>query len=182
MSTIIVTYKKRHIAQLLAQRVIFMLLICLFIGVQVMNGAWALVVLGAIALYYMGRPCKKLVAKFRGQLPALLVSAEGFIDYTKPYKLGVIPWESVKEINSWSLFLVTKVVRPLLHDPNELLRKEQRILYQWHMTIVMALFRTPFLWEMRQLAVSKQDFLRLLREAKAGTYDFDNLGQHLIEQ
>lgn len=116
-----------------------------------------------------------------GRKVALVVSEKGLIDYTYPYKVGLIPWEEISAVEERNI-LFQKRVCIQLYEPSALVEKEERFWNMWRMQWSIFVHQTPYIWENRRIAMPQKDFLRLLQEVKAGTYDFNNLGQHLIEQ
>lgn len=116
-----------------------------------------------------------------GKKVALVVSEEGVIDYTYNYGVGLVPWEEIAAIKPKNILFQKKVCM-LLHHPKRIVKREHKSWKRWRMRWSIVVHQTPYVWESKIIALSQKDFLRLLQEAKAGTYDFNNLGQHLIEQ
>lgn len=181
MSTIIIPFSKLYIGRQLAFR---FLAILVGLSVLLKAGVGGVSFLIVLSLAFIGYPMRALLAKWKGKQPALLVSAEGFIDYTRPYQLGVITWEEVKEITikRHLLFSVTKSVHLLLHDPALLVDRAPSWWHKMMMKRDIFWYKTPYCLDNRVLSMTAEDFLRLMQEINNGSYDFNNFGQHLIEQ
>ncbi|MGH1335901.1 MAG: STM3941 family protein [Aureispira sp.] len=178
MSTILVPYRKMYLLQQLANKLAVVLITAMFF--LSMGSSWWTIIIVAIIVFLV-RPKGHFIEAWKGNHPALLANEEGFIDYTRPYKLGIIAWEEVKAVDMYG-FILKKQVRLTLHDPKRLLQQVKNPFNRWRMVLDIFLHQTPYYWDNRMLGITQPDFLKLLEELKNGSYDFNNFGQHLIEQ
>lgn len=181
MSTIKIPYSKFYLFQKLLEN--------LFYSFLILNLVWwssfslilffvsALVLLGLIGYFQ-----RNFIALWSGEKAALLISKEGFIEYIHSYQVGVVSWETLKEVKINNLFFVKKKICLKLHNPKQFLKKEKRIWKRWNMRRDILFHQTPYYWDSGTIGMSIQDFLRLIEDASAGRYDFNNIEQHLIEQ
>lgn len=178
MSTVLIPYSKLYLLQRLLVFMVgglIVLLVIAGIGVNVYT------ILLPVFLLVSWYPERNLLAVWKGERPAILVSEEGFIDYIHSYHTGVIPWTAVKAVEQYGFFF-KRQIRITLHEPKQLLEQKKSIFTKWTIRKAIFLHQTPYCWDNRMLGISQQEVLKLLQEVKDRTYDFNNFGQHLIEQ
>lgn len=179
MSSVKIPYKKLYLIQLLFGNLTLVTLVTGVLALWAQSIFLFGVLFAVTSIVWLVKG--DFVGLLTGKKVAIVVSEQGILDYSQGYRVGWIAWEEIAAIELQNL-IIKKRVCLKLHQPKELLTREKRSWKRWRMRWAILFYKTPFIWENRIIAFPQKDFLRLLQEAKAGTYDFNNLGQHLIEQ
>lgn len=179
MSTTIISYNKTYLLQDLG--VNFLMVSFLVSGNYFIAGfSWETVII-TIVLLFLFHPQRDFFDALLGTAPALELKEEGFIDFTRQYTVGLVPWDEVKAIEKYGL-IAKNQVRVVVHEPKQLVDHEKRFWKRLAMQRDILLHGTPFVWHRGRLGIKQQDFLTLLQELKEGKHNFNDLGRHLIEQ
>jgi hypothetical protein len=185
MDTVIVTYKRSYLLGQLLLRIAIGIVLLVALVFLVVEEVWAVEGIFFLALFFIlnSMQLKRYALHLKNKLPALLVSEEGFVDYTSPYQIGIVSWEEVQKVEQqWNFMLFPRVARLQVKNAKVLLRREQRLSRRFQMLLSLLVYGTPYIWELRKFAASKEEVIRLLKGAKDGAYNFNDLGEHLIEQ